>query len=245
VEDDAFALANCSGLFDREQHASLVVRPHDRRDGCVRSDRFFEEMQIERAVRFNRQKRDFAALLLQKLAEVDIRGMLDGRGDDVPLSRMQCQRAVNRRVVALSAAAREDDLLGLRVDQSCDFCAGFVDVFADLAAELVGAGRVAPKLAQKRHHGVDHFGSDPRGGVVIEVTEFLLSHGFWRQTGQSLYPLKRVCRKSESALFLRYQSSFEQNDEQRDGSETLCGVADHSRAVFTGCSAWGRGEDQS
>src|SRR5687767_14530929 len=101
-------------------------------------------MQIERPIRFDRQKRDVAAAFLQKLAELYIRGMLDGRGEDVALAWLQGQRAVDRGVVALGAATRKNDFLWLRIDQGRDFCARGFDVLGQLMPETIRARGIAP-----------------------------------------------------------------------------------------------------
>src|SRR5580658_8747507 len=49
-------------------------------------------------------------------------------------------------------------------------------MFADFLAKAVGAGRVAPIIAQERQHRVHHLRGDPGGGVVIKVICLALAH---------------------------------------------------------------------
>src|SRR5947208_7813843 len=83
---------------------------------------------------------------------------------------------MNGGIVALGSAARENDILGLGVDQSGDPGAGFFDVFGDFLAERIGAGSIAPILAQKRNHRIHHFRRYPGRGVIIKVIDFALAH---------------------------------------------------------------------
>jgi hypothetical protein len=45
-----------------------------------------------------------------------------------------------------------------------------------LAAEAIGAGGIAPVVAQEGNHGVHHFGRDARGGVVVKIIDFPVRH---------------------------------------------------------------------
>jgi hypothetical protein len=95
---------------------------------------------------------DLEALLLQTLARVERRLVLVLGGDDVPadLARprgclgVHRRRALDRQVVRLGRAAREDDLLAVRADQPRDLPAGGLDrVLRDPAEAVVPAARVA------------------------------------------------------------------------------------------------------
>jgi hypothetical protein len=83
---------------------------------------------------------------------------------------------MDRGIIALGTATGKDHFAGIGVDERGNFGAGVIEMFGDLLAKVVGAGRVAPKLAQKRDHGINHLRSDPGGGVIIEVTNLPLAH---------------------------------------------------------------------
>ena len=176
VEQHAMPVANRGNLAHREQDARLVVRPHDRDDGGIRANGLLQLLQVQRAVRLHGQEGHGATALLEQLAELDVRRVLDRSGQDVGLAGLRDQGALDRRVVALGAATGEDDLARLGVDQGRNPRPGFVQVRAELASEGVGARRVAPILAQERKHGLDHLGGDLRRGVVVEVINRRAAH---------------------------------------------------------------------
>ena len=95
--------------------------------------------------------------------------MFDRRSEHVPLLRMRDQRAVNRRIVAFGAATGENDLARIGVDQRRHFFPRRFDVFGDALSKRVNAGRISPKIAQKRNHRVHDFRRDPGRGVVVEI----------------------------------------------------------------------------
>ena len=139
VESDGSLDLHVRDLFDGENDASLVVRPHDGDDGGIRSNREVEHMEIEGAIRFHWQVGDFVASALEEFAVFDVRRMFDGGGDDVTFARTRRERAMNRSVVALGAATGEDDFLRVGVDERSELSAGIVEMLLDLIPELVGA----------------------------------------------------------------------------------------------------------
>src|SRR5258706_4317360 len=102
--------------------------------------------------------------------------MLDGGGDDMTLSRLRNQGAVDRGVVALSAAAGEDDLSGVGMEESRELFPRLVDVRSDLFAKSIRAGRIAPILPQEREHGFQHLRGNLRSGVIVEIAKLALIH---------------------------------------------------------------------
>jgi len=103
--------------------------------------------------------------------------MLDGCGDDMTLSRLRSQGAMNCRVVALGAAASKNKLPWIGVEKGGQFLAGLFDMSGDLFAERVSAGRISPQIADKRQHRFDHLGGNPSGSVIVQVTKLSLTHG--------------------------------------------------------------------
>src|SRR5256885_1525131 len=172
----AFAAANGRNFLNGKYYAGFVIGPHDGSDGGVGTNGFFEQVEVERAVGFDRQESYRVTLLLKKIAELHVRGMLDTGGKDVPLFRMADERAMNRRVVAFGAAAREDNFPRIGIDQGSDFRASFLQMLRDLMAKMVGAGRVSPEFSQERQHRVNDLGGDTGRGIVIEIIDCLLAH---------------------------------------------------------------------
>ena len=77
---------------------------------------------------------------------------------------------MNRRVVALGAAAGEQHFSGrFAADECCDMFACFFDLRLQVRTKTVGAGRISPLLMEIRQHGLAHLRQDWRGGVVVEV----------------------------------------------------------------------------
>lgn len=79
---------------------------------------------------------------------------------------------MNRRVVALGATRREDDLHRMGTDQLSNLSPGGFDYRLQLGSEFVGAGRIPPFRDEVRHHGLQHLWQDGGGGIVVEVDRF-------------------------------------------------------------------------
>ena len=103
VEQRAFAVADGGEFLDGKNHAGLVVRPHRGDDRGVGADGLLEDVEVDRAVGLDGEKGDFVAALLQIRAELHVRGVLDGGGDDVAFAGLRDERAVEGGVVALGA----------------------------------------------------------------------------------------------------------------------------------------------
>ena len=102
--------------------------------------------------------------------------MLDRRNDDVAAARnaaLECD-ALEGQVVALGAAAREDDLLGIAADEGGKMLAGVFDRFVSRAAEGVTARWIAILLGEEREHRLLHGRRDGSRRVVVEIN---LPHG--------------------------------------------------------------------
>src|SRR5947208_87389 len=110
MKKHSLAPAKSGDLFHRKNDSSLIVRPHDRDDGGIRTNRLIQQMQIKRAIRVHWQKGHLMAVLLQELAVVDVSRMLHSAHDHVLPLRMKRQRAMNRRVIALRPATGENNL---------------------------------------------------------------------------------------------------------------------------------------
>ena len=136
----------------------------------------FGDAQVQRPIRVHGQHSDRTALFFEEAAEFEDGRVLDGGGDHVPALRAGAQGAVQGGVVALGAAAREDDLLRFGVDQGGGLGPGVIQAPGNLLPEAVGAGRVAPLLPQEGQHRLDHLGRNLGRGIAIEIAERPLVH---------------------------------------------------------------------
>ena len=73
--------------------------------------------------------------------------MLYRRGEEVPFIRVRNQRAMNRRIITLRPAARENNLTRIRIDERRDLGSSFLDVLRHLIAKRIGTRRISPVLA--------------------------------------------------------------------------------------------------
>src|SRR4029077_12953050 len=96
--------------------------------------------------------------------------VLDGTGDEMPplggLERLG--DAANREVIAFSAAAREDDLGRIPMDQVRDGRPRIVQCRLRLLAEVMNARCIAEKVFGCACQGLERFGGQRGRGVVVE-----------------------------------------------------------------------------
>ena len=152
-----------------EDGAGFVVGEHHGHERRVRTDGAVEFLKVETALVVHTEPGHFVALVLKVVTVGQHRGMFHLGGDDVPLFRLGFRGGIPGGVVGLGTAGSEDDLFRIRIENAGHLLAGLLDVVAHLAAEGVHAGSVAVKRAEGGHHGFHHFGSNPRGGVVVKI----------------------------------------------------------------------------
>ena len=106
------AVFSVPDLLDRLDGADLVVRCHDGDERGILGEFALELFEIHMAFLVHVQIGDAVAFLLQRLAGIQHRVMLDLGGDQVlaALGRRAVHKAADREVVRLRAAAGEDDL---------------------------------------------------------------------------------------------------------------------------------------
>src|SRR6185312_15936861 len=115
----------------RKQHSGFVVRPHRGNDGSIGANGSLQQTKVELAIGIDRQQSDIEAEFL----------------------RMREERALNRRIDALSTAAGENDFARLGVEERRHFLARGIERFGELPAKTVNARWVSPGISQKRQHG--------------------------------------------------------------------------------------------
>ena len=126
-------------------------------------------LQVEAAVAVHGQFGHPVALLGQAGHQSLDRRVLDPGGDDVALVGIGGEGREDGGVVALGAAAGEDDLIRVGAEQGRHLLAGLWTLPAHLAAEGVHAGGVAVELGEIGQHGLHHLGGHPGGGVVVQI----------------------------------------------------------------------------
>ncbi len=163
-------------LFDGENHAGFVVGPHDGDDCGIGADRLVEQVQIQRAVRFDRKIGHVVTSALEEFAKIEVGGMFHGRSDDVAFVGLEHQGAMDCRIVALRPATGEEDFFRLGIDERRNLGSSFLDGPGHLASELVSARRISPMLGQERKHRLEHFRRHLGRGVIVEIIDAGLAH---------------------------------------------------------------------
>ena len=122
MEEHALAAADDGRDFgDRLERADLVVAEHDRDEDRPVVDRGLELGRVNPAVPIDRQLDDLEPELLEVAERVADRVMLDRGGDDPRSARLaRPRRSLDREVVRLGAAGREDDLACLGMEPGRD-----------------------------------------------------------------------------------------------------------------------------
>ena len=115
---------------------------------------------------------DVEALLLQPVGGRQHGLVLERPDDDraaAPGGSSRPGSALDREVVGLGPAGREDDLPGRGAERSRHRLAGLLERRLRLAGGPVAARRVGEALGQERRHGLDRLGPHGRAGGVVEV----------------------------------------------------------------------------
>src|SRR5439155_4077211 len=174
VEDGArvLGLDHPRGLLDRLDGADLVVDVHDADERGVIGDRVFEVLQVNEALTVDAEIRDAEALLFEALGLVEDGVVLDGGRDDVlavALPAGGVRRAAQGEIVALAAAGREDELLGLAAKDLGHRAACAFEAPSRLLGLAVEARWVAPMVAEVGEHRLQDALVERGGGGVVEV----------------------------------------------------------------------------
>jgi hypothetical protein len=154
----------------RLECADLVVRGLNAHERRAIGDAGCHLVGVDAAVSVHADDGDLEALPLEHRGRGEDRLVLHGAGHDVPAPRAGRPRhAAHGEIVRLGAAGGEHDLARLRPEVAGDLLARLVECLARATARRVDARRVALVLRQVREHGLEHLGTDRRGGRVIEV----------------------------------------------------------------------------
>ena len=210
MKQRAFRMRHSGDGFDRKNRAGFVVRPHDGDYGRRFVDRPFGISEVEPAALVDRDVFDLEAAARKLLAVGQHAGVFDDGGHDLVPAGAGVNRRVDRGVVALAAAAREDDFGGVsvavaetRAEQIGHPAPRLLDLGGDAAAETVDARRIAVTFAEKRTHRLEHLRVDGGRGVVVQVNDFIFIHGNRSppvlKNMICLYKINHIFPKSQSA----------------------------------------------
>ena len=184
VEQRTVLVRDRTNRLERLQRADLVIRGHHRHENRLRRHRPAEPIEIDEAIGLHGEHRDLEAAGAETLARVENGFVLGRNRHDVTAAVPQrLRRPLERKIVRLGGAARENDFRRRRVDERGDLRAGGVDCLVRIPAPgVLAAGRVAEALAEERQHLGEDARVDGRGRVVIEV-ERPRSHVFPNSEG--------------------------------------------------------------
>ena len=144
--------------------ADLVVGEHDGGERGVGADGRLEIGGAHQAVLVHGQVGHLEALLLQGLAGVEHRMVLDGARDEVlALAGVGAGESLDGPVVRLGAAARDVHLAGRGANKTGQRLAGIGHGIGSLLAERVDGRGVAELLGEVRQHGLHHLRAHRRG----------------------------------------------------------------------------------
>ena len=244
VQQHATLATDTTELGNRVDRANLVVREHHGDERRRRLDRVTNLLRINTGTAINRQDRDLDPLPPQSLGDIEHRRMLGRVRHE--LCRMaalgrptqksfRCRTAggghptnsFDRQVVRFRRATREDDPIRRTIQQPRDLPTRTFDCLRRSPTEsVIDAGSIAVLLREVRQHRGQHFRSNSRRGVIVEVdhAEGLGARGKQRiehgtcgnrasmrkplpQTSRSIFHssirCRRVAAKSPSATCVR------------------------------------------
>src|SRR6185437_15508727 len=115
---------------------------------------------------FHANESYLAAHLLQTLARVQHRAVLDGGSDNVIALAHQAKDA---RVVTFRASAGEDHLRRTAMHQRCHRCSRLFHRRARMLPVMVYGRGISKPLQIERLHRIKHLRENRRGGVVVKV----------------------------------------------------------------------------
>ena len=177
VEDHAVTLADLANGLQRLNRADLVVRRHDGDEHGIRADGRFHGLRRNHTVRVHGQNGNVESFAFQRLGAVQNRVMLNRRDNQMtPLFLVRAHYALERPVVALRAAAGEENLRALGADDVGNLLARLLHRRVAGVGEAVCAGRIGILLGQVWHHGLQGSAAQPRCRGVIHINHKILPY---------------------------------------------------------------------
>jgi len=178
VEEHAAPLREPPQLRQRLHDADLVVGVHHRQQDGAIAERPRHVVGVDEAIRPHREAGHVKALALEPRARVQDRAVLGRDGQDVVAALAEEPRhTLEREVVGLGRAAREDDLAGGGADERRHLLPRRLHGLARAPAEdVLLAGGVAELLREPGRHRREDLRVDRRRGVVVHVDQAIHRH---------------------------------------------------------------------
>jgi len=130
-------------LVDGLDRTGLVVGMHHRHQHSLRPQRIGDRLHVDVPGRQRRYHRHLDATPAQRGGTLEDGGVLDPAGNEMAAEPAEAERATQRQVDGLGAAAGEHHLPGRTAEQHGHLRAGMVEGVVGGLAEGVPAGRVA------------------------------------------------------------------------------------------------------
>ena len=170
VEQNAVLMGNLTNLFDGLNGSDLVICKHHGNQDGLRTDGFLQLVDLHDTILIYGQISNLIAVLLQPLAGVQDRMMLDLCGNNVFSFALICLCSrFQSPVVGLASACGEINLLGLRAQRIRDGLSCFCDGLFALASKAVYGRGVAVMLCEIGQHGLYNFRRCLCGRRVIQI----------------------------------------------------------------------------
>ncbi len=177
VHEHAGRAGDGSDLLDGLDRPDLVVGVHDADEDGARGDGAADGLGIDSSLAVHADDRDLRAQPLKELQRLQDGRMLDGAGDEVVAAiTVGEEDSLQRMVVRLGAAAREDDLVRCGAEQLGDLTTRPLHRRLRRRARPVAVRRIAEMVGEERPHGLRGLGSERRAGVEVEVGLRVLHH---------------------------------------------------------------------
>ncbi len=179
VEQDPVLLCQRADLPERLYRTDLVVRRHDCDQDGIGSDRRLQLIKLYHAARIHVHIRDLISLLLQILAGMQHRVVLDLRSYDMFSFFLaeRCRR-FDCPVIRLASAGCKINFIVLCTDQLRNTPSRLIHRLHGSSRKGVDAGRVCILFAEIGFHRLKHFLGDPGRRRVIKIDHFLFLIAF-------------------------------------------------------------------
>ena len=132
-----------SGFLHRENDTGFVVAPHNGSNGRIRCQAFFVGRHIQISLFVHGDFRDPVSVIGQVFAKGFNGRMLHAAGHDMALIGVQLEGGPYGGIVTLRPATGEQDFFRINPQKFSHTFTGITDLFADLSAKGMGAGRIA------------------------------------------------------------------------------------------------------
>lgn len=176
VEGHALLGADASHLGDRLDRADVVVHVVDCDEDGLGCDGLLQFLEPKSALGIDPHPGAGPALFLEELDGVDDAGMFRGADNEVlSTAFIGVGDPLDGEVGRFRAVRGEEDLVrATRVDQSSHLFPGMLQSIANPESVFVEGGRVPEPFGEERLHGLEGFGQEWRGRLVIEID---VTHG--------------------------------------------------------------------